>query len=117
MAAAWRSAGVGLVSGIVGAASSQRRRPAAGGGAGSGSFAEGRGLRGGGFATWVHHAAKLVEAVGGGEAGGGKLPECVLYLRAGEAEDALQVVREACPALAEDDADGEGVWAERAQRA
>jgi hypothetical protein len=49
------------------------KRPAAGGGAGGGSFAEagGRGGCGGGFAAGVHHGAELVEAVGGGKAGGG----------------------------------------------
>ena len=51
------------------------------------------------FAARVHHGAELVEAVGGGEAGGGELPEGMLGLLAGEAGDALEVVGEAGAAL------------------
>jgi hypothetical protein len=32
------------------------------------------------FATWVHHGAELIEAVGGNETGGGEFPEGVLGL-------------------------------------
>ena len=71
-----------------------------------------RGFGGGGFAARVHHGAELVEAVGGGEASGGQLPERVLGLLAGEVEDALDVVGEAGSALLEEGAELEGFGAE-----
>ncbi len=83
--------------------------PAAGGAAG-GAFAWGFG--GGGFAAGIHHGAELVEAVGGGEAGGGELPEGVLGLLAGEVGDALDVVGEAGSALLEEGAELQGFGAE-----
>ena len=46
-------------------------------------------------------AAELVEAVGGGQAGGGELPEGVLGLLFGEGGDALEVVGEAGSTLGE----------------
>ena len=66
------------------------------------------GFGGGGFAAGVHHDAELVEAVGGGEAGGGEFPEGLLGLRAGEVGDALDVVGEAGSALLEEGADLQG---------
>ena len=60
------------------------------------------------FAARVHHGAELVEAVGGGEAGGGEFPEGVLGLRAGERGDSLDVVGEAGSALLEEGADLQG---------
>ena len=50
----------------------------------------------------------MIEAVGGGQAGGGEFPESVGGLLAGEAGDALQVVGEAGAALGEQGADAEG---------
>ena len=90
------------------------QRPAAGGAA-SGAFAGSFG--GGGLAARIHHGAELVEAVGGGEAGGGELPEGVLRLLPGEAEDALNVVGEAGSALLEEGADLKGLGAEGLLRA
>ena len=66
----------------------------------------------GGFAAGVHAGAELVEAVGGGEAGGGEFPEGVLGLLAGEVGDALDVVGEAGSALLEESAELQGVGAE-----
>jgi hypothetical protein len=54
----------------------------------------------------------LIEAVGGGEAGGGQFPKGVLGLLAGEVGDALDVVGEAGAALLEETAELEGVGAE-----
>ena len=61
-----------------------------------------------GFAAGIHHGSELVEAVGGGEACGGELPEGLLDLLAGEAEDALDVVGEAGSTLPEDGAELQG---------
>ena len=52
-------------------------RPAAGGAA-DGALAGGFG--GDGFAARVHESSELVEAVGGGQAGGGEFPEGLLGL-------------------------------------
>ena len=82
--------------------------PAAGGGAGGGAFAEaycgGLGY-GGGFAAGVHHGAELIEAVGGGEAGGSQLPEGGCGLELGEAAEALQVGGEGGAAFCEERAE------------
>ncbi len=69
-------------------------------------------LGGGGLAAGIHQGAELVEAVGGGEAGGGELPEGVLGLLSGEGEVALEVGGEAGAALVEEGADAEGFGAE-----
>jgi len=66
----------------------------------------------GGSATGVHAGTELIEAVGGGEACGGELPEGMLGLLAREIGDALDVVGEAGPALLEEGAELEGVGAE-----
>ena len=65
-----------------------------------------------GLAAGVHHGAELVEAVGGGEAGGGELPEGLLGLLLGEGGDALEVVGEAGSAFGEEGADADGLGGE-----
>ena len=90
------------------------QRPTAGGGAGlafSGSLCGSRFAAK--IAPRIHQHAELVEAVGGGEAGGGELPERVGGLWPGEAGDALQVVGEAGSALLQESAQAKSVGAER----
>jgi len=88
--------------------------PAAGRGAGGGSASCGTRGRfdGGGFAFGVHERAKLVEAVGGGEAGDGELPEGVLGLLFGEGEVALEVGGEDGSAAVQFGTDADGFGAE-----
>ena len=86
-----------------------KERPAAGGTAGGtlvGHFSDG------GSAARVHADTELIEAVGGGEACGGELPEGVLGLLAGEVSDALDVVGEAGSTLLEEGAELQGMGAE-----
>ncbi len=91
--------------GIRGCGGFEEEGPAAGGGA---CGAAGCGFGSGCLAARIHQGAELVEAVGGGEAGGGELPEGVGGLLAGEAGEALEVGGEAGAALGEDGAEAEG---------
>lgn len=88
--------------------------PATSGGSGGGAASGGGGgwFDGGGLAFGIHESAELVEAIGGGEAGGGELPERVLGLLFGEGEVALEVGGEAGTAAVELGADLEGFGAE-----
>ncbi len=88
------------------------KRPASGGAAAGAVASFGaRGLAACGVSC-IHAGTELVEAIGGGEAGGGELPESVLGLLAGETGDALNVVSEAGSALREELAELQGLGAE-----
>ena len=67
----------------------------------------GNGLSGERLAFWIHHDAKLVEAVCGDKACGRKFPQGGLYLWFGQGAKPLQIGGKACAALLQDFARGE----------